>query len=312
MLVAGAVCLIMGAHLLLIASVRIARRAGLSPFFIGATLVAFGTSVPELGASLYASLTDRESLALGNVIGSNIANLALVLGAVALLKPIQVPRGTLKRDLMLVVLVGAIPLCGLLFAGHELPRWLGYVLLVFLAGYLWMSRRHNATDEFEPLEVKGRWGTWSLILAVFAGPLMLWAGSWLFIESAASIGKSIGMSEATIGLTLVAFTTSLPELVTSLYATARGYAEVGIGNILGSCVMNVLAILGVVLLFNPIELVDQVAFVDIPVLLAISMLCFVVLLTGRRVTRAEGGLLVSIYIGYIVMLVMLVPTWFPA
>lgn len=302
-LIAGGACLIMGAHLLVTASVRIARRAGLSPFFIGATLVALGTSVPELGASLYAITTDQEAIALGNVIGSNIANLALVLGAVAIFRPIPVKAPNLKRDLFLVILVGLVPLLALPF-GHVLGFWHGIILIALLMGYLLLVRGHNKSDDYEPLEVEGRWRIWMILVATIGGPALLWAGSWLFVEGAASIGQSFGMSDAVIGLTIVAFTTSLPELVTSIYAAVRGYAEIGIGNILGSCIMNILAVLGICLLFGDIAVEPQIYRFDLPALLIVSLVCVPILLTARRVSRPEGGLLLGIYVAYIVLLLV--------
>jgi cation:H+ antiporter len=311
LLVAGAGSMIFGAHLLVISSVRIARRAGLSPFFIGVTVVAFGTSVPELAASLYAQFNEKEALALGNVIGSNIANLALVLGVVALFKPIPVKAPTLRRDLTLVCLVGLVPLLALPF-GNTLGLWHGIGLLALLGGFLWISKRHNTSDEYETLEIEGRWPVWLITLAIITGPCLLWAGSTLFVESAASMGRSVGISEAIVGLTIVAFTTSLPELVTSVYAAIRGYQEVGIGNILGSCIMNILAVLGLVLVFGDIPVEPQIYRLDVPALLVVSLVCVPILLSGRRVTRPEGGLLVALYAIYVGVLFTLAPGWFPA
>lgn len=310
-LIAGGACLVFGAHLLVTASVRIARRAGLSPFFIGATLVAFGTSVPELAASIYAVSTGQEAIALGNVLGSNIANLALVLGAVALFQPIPVRGPNIKRDLFLVVLITLVPLLALPF-DDTLHFWHGVLLILLLVGYLWRSCKHNKSDEYEPLEISGTWSPWLIGLSVIAGPLLLWAGSWLFVESAATIGRAAGLSEPVIGLTIVAFTTSLPELVTSVYAAIRGYAEIGIGNILGSCVMNVLAVLGISLLFGNIAVDPQIYWIDLPALLIVSLVCVPVLLTARRVSRGEGGLLFTMYLVYIGILLFFAPTWFPA
>ena len=310
LLIAGGACLVFGAHLLVTASVRIASRAGLSPFFIGATLVAFGTSVPELATSIYAVASEQESIALGNVIGSNIANLALVLGVVAIFAPIPVRAPNLRRDVGLVIAVGLVPLLALPFE-NNLSFWHGIVLVILLVGYLALACRHNKTDEYDPIETEGRWSGWLIVLSLIGGPLLLWAGSWLFVESAARLGRSVGLSEAAIGLTIVAFTTSLPELVTSVYAALRGYAEVGIGNILGSCIMNGLAVLGITLLFGDIPVEPQIYQLDVPVLLLVSVVCLPILLTGRRISRGEGGLLFGLYIAYVVILFTVAPGWFP-
>ena len=306
LLVSGACAMIFGAHLLVVSSVRVAMRAGLSPFFIGVTLVAFGTSVPELAASLYAQFQGKESIALGNVLGSNIANLALVLGVVAVCKPIPVRAPNLKRDLLLVVLVGLAPLLALL-SGDRLEPWHGLLLLALLGAFVWSATRQHARDEFEELQIDGKWPLWMVISAMVAGPSLLWAGSTLFIENASALGIRAGMSEAVVGLTIVAFTTSLPELITSIYATIRGYEEVGIGNILGSCIMNVLCVLGVVLLFGGMPIDAQTYRLDVPALLVVSLVCVPILLTGRRVTRPEGALLFILYGVYMVLLLTVAP-----
>jgi len=308
-LAGGAAAMIFGAHLLVIASVRIARRAGLSPFFIGMTLVAFGTSVPEMAASVYAQLAGKQGIALGNVIGSNIANLALVLGAVALFRPIPVKAPTLRRDLAMVICVGLVPLLALP-TGNVLGLWHGIGLLGLLGVFLWVARTENRTDDADELGAADRWPVWRIILTITSGPLLLWIGSTLFIESASALGREAGMSEAVIGLTIVAFTTSLPELITSVYAALRGYGDVGIGNIMGSCIMNVLAVLGLVLVFGDIPVEPQIYMLDVPVLFVVSVLCVPILLSGRRVSRPEGGLLFLVYIGYMTLLVTLAPGWF--
>ena len=309
LLIGGAAAMIFGAHLLVIASVRIARRAGLSPFFIGMTLVAFGTSVPEMAASIYAQIAGKQSIALGNVIGSNIANLALVLGAVALFRPIPVKVPTLRRDLTLVICVGLVPLLALP-TGDVLGLWHGIGLLGLLGLFIWVARKENRTDDVDELGIDDRWPLWRIILAAASGPVLLWIGSTLFVESASALGREAGMSEAVIGLTIVAFTTSLPELITSVYAAVRGYGDVGIGNIMGSCIMNVLAVLGLVLVFGDIPVEPQIYLLDVPVLLLVSLLCVPILLSGGRVSRPEGGLLFLVYAGYMTVLVTLAPGWF--
>ena len=311
LLAGGATAMILGAHLLVVSAVRIARRAGLSPFFIGMTLVAFGTSVPEMAASIYAQLSDKQGIALGNVIGSNIANLALVLGVVAIFRPIPVKAPTLRRDLILVIGVGLVPLLAIP-TGNVLGIWHGIGLLGVLGIFIWQACGHNRTDDYDSLEIEGRWPLWLIGVTTITGPVMLWIGSTLFVESASSLGRAAGMSEAVIGLTIVAFTTSLPELITSVYATIRGYNEVGIGNIMGSCIMNVLAVLGLVLLFGEIPVEPQIYMLDVPVLLLVSVLCVPILLTGRTVSRGEGGLLFLLYAAYMTVLLTLAPGWFSA
>ena len=308
MLLGGGI-LVYGAHLLVTASVEVAQRAKLSPFFIGATLVAFGTSVPELGASLYANLTDRSGIALGNVLGSNIANLGLVLGAVAVVRPIQVSGRSFRKDLAVVALVGLVPLLALPF-GSQLTAWHGILLLGLLAAYFWSVREQRHQVPGEAGSEGGRVPTWLIVVGMIAGPLMLVAGSQLFVEGAVVVGRRVGISETVIGLTVVAFTTSLPELVTSIYAALKGHQELGVGNILGSCIMNILGILGIVLLFGPIQVDPQIYLVDLPALLLVSTAAVPILLSGHRVNRIEGGLLLLIYLAYISILFWFVPGWF--
>ncbi|MEC8734616.1 MAG: calcium/sodium antiporter [Planctomycetota bacterium] len=306
----GAGVLVLGAHLLVTAAVALARRARLSPFFIGATIVAVGTSVPELAASLYANLTDREGIALGNVLGSNVANLGLVLGAVALARPIPLKGRSMGRDLLVVVLVGLVPLLALPF-DNQLTPWHGVVLLLLLAGYFYWTRqaRHDSPPEARPDQPATR--TWSIGLGLVLGPVMLVAGSQLFAEGAVVVGRGIGVPETVIGLTVVAFTTSLPELVTSIYAALKGQQELGVGNILGSCIMNVLGILGLVLLFGSIPVDPQIYAVDLPALLIVSVAAVPILVSGGRVIRMEGLLLLLMYLAYVTLLFVLVPGWFP-
>ena len=310
-MILGGAILIGGAHFLVTASVAVATKMKLSPFFIGATVVAFGTSVPELAASLYANLSGKSAIALGNVIGSNIANLGLVLGAVALFKPIPVKSRSLTSDLILVILVGAVPLLALPFS-DQLNFGHGVLLLLVLVLYFWRLKGRkieNPPTNDEAREAPSM-ANWLAVIAVISGCIMLVVGSQLFIEGAVVIGREIGISEAVIGLTLIAFTTSLPELVTSIYAAMRGHQELGIGNILGSCIMNVLGILGIVLLFGPITVDPQVYLLDVPVLLLVSIACVPILLSGMRVVRLEGMFLLVLYLAYVTTLFLFVPGWF--
>ena len=310
-MILGGATLIGGAHFLVTAAVAIANRLKLSPFFIGATVVAFGTSVPELAASLYANVSGKSAIALGNVIGSNIANLGLVLGAVALFRPIPVKSSGLTSDLILVILVGAVPLMALA-SSDQLGFGHGLLLLTILILYFWRlkSRKEETPSTADDSDHGSKMTTWLAVLAVAGGSIMLVVGSQLFVEGAVVIGRGIGISEAVIGLTLIAFTTSLPELVTSVYAALRGHQELGIGNILGSCIMNVLGILGIVLLLGPITVESQVYMLDVPVLLVISFACIPILLSGMRVSRLEGLILLVLYLAYMAVLFIYVPRWF--
>ena len=308
--VGGLVLLVFGADFLVRGAVALAQRLGISPMVIGLTIVAFGTSLPELVVSLEAALGGSTPLAVGNVVGSNIANILLILGAAALIQPISCNRAAVVRDglAMLVATVGFIA-AGL---AVTLGVVYGVVALICLFGYLYWSylsdRRATAAgkeaeedgcaadSDVEPLK-----GPIYLALLATAGGLVgVIVGADMLVNGATGLARSFGVSEEVIGLTLVAFGTSVPELATTIVAAFRRHADVALGNVLGSNMFNLLGIMGVVTLLVPVDLPPKIAAFDIWVMLAVSIILFPFLRSGWRLSRVEGTVFLALYAAFIV------------
>ncbi len=315
-LLAGSLALLtLGAELLVRGSVAVARRLGVSSFFIGLTIVGFGTSTPELFASLTAALRGQDDLAVGNVVGSNIFNIAAILGIAALICPIPVKLTVVRAEVWIVITAAATPWLGAAIGG-TVERWLGAVLLAGLGIYLWrgfvVGRREGAAEmealEHVGIELPGRARDRVLELAMIAAGLgFLVAGSYLLVDSASAIARSLGVSELAIGLTIVAAGTSAPELVTSIVAAWRKQPDIAVGNVLGSNIFNLFGILGLTAVVQPQKLSPQVMALDTPVMFAASLALLPIVGTGARISRTEGAILLACYVGYVVLLF----TWAP-
>ena len=301
--------LVAGAELLVRGAGRLALRFGVSHFVIGVTVVGFGTSAPELAASIASATTGHPEIAIGNVIGSNIMNIALVLGVTAMIAPIPVDRGIVRRETVVMILVSFVPLAALA-TERTIGRLFGATMTAALLAFLWWSftssRRdggHPAEDESIPT-APGRGGTSMLIdLAVMgAGLLLLVFGADRLVSSATEVARGLGVSEIVIGLTIVAGGTSAPELATSLIAVVRGKTDLGVGNILGSCIFNILGILGITAIVTPIEIPVEVFQFDLPVMILVAIATIPILFSGHRISRIEGVLLTSSFVLYTVML----------
>ena len=314
LLIAGLVLLVVGGELLVRGAVAIAGRLGVSPLMIGLTIVGMGTSMPELAASVQAALAGSPGIALGNIVGSNIANSMLILGVAALLAPIAVARGTLWRDGG----VGVLAVVALLALGLTtgLGRMAGLTLIVLMVGYLVLAYRqekhaaaHSAAfDKAAALEnIDPALGTqtqrqsgWAVSLAfLIAGLVCIVGGGTLLVNAAVTIAREFGMSETLVGLTIVAVGTSLPELVTSAVAALRKQSEVALGNVLGSNIYNVLFIGGVTGTIAPTTVPQSILGFDLPLLIAVSLGVMVLAWTGARLSRIEGLALVAGYALYI-------------
>ena len=308
-LVIGVVFLYFGAHWLVRGSVALALRMGIPPVIVGLTIVAFGTSSPELLVSFNAGRMGNAEIALGNVIGSNIANIALILGAAALIRPIAMNIRAVRIDIVIMLVVSAA--FTLLVLDRDLDRLDGALFLAGIAGYITFKvlqalRKiregdaaeidHEAEEKLGPDAAEIPLAKSLLLIA--AGIVILAAGSELFIRGAVTIARLLGVSNVVIGLTVVAFGTSLPELATSVVAAAKGEGDVSLGNVVGSNIFNILFILGATALFFPIGTGD-VSLVDLIVMLATSVLVIPIALIGRRVSRPEALFLLAIYSGYI-------------
>ena len=310
-LVAGLVALIFGAELVVRSASRLATAAGVSSFVVGLTVVAFGTSAPELGGSLAAALSDNPGLAVGNVVGSNIANILLILGATAVISPIAVKFKVVRREViqMLVVTVAAM----LLMLGDTIPRLGGVLLFLALLGFVVRSYINGKNDPEHAKEMAA--AAKELVsevtdgekppMLVNIGMLVLGVGLLVFganmlVGGATAVAKMFSVSDAVIGLTLVAFGTSVPELSLSVVAAVRKEADIAIGNILGSNIFNILCVLGITSMVSPNPLVvpEDMWTRDLWVMLGASLACLPLFLAGGRVTRAEGIVLLGLYCVY--------------
>lgn len=314
----GLILLLLGGEGLVRGSVSVARKLNISELVIGLTLVGFGTSVPELVTSLQAVERGAVGIAIGNVVGSNIANIFLVLAVAALIAPIIVHPKALARDGSIMVGV-TILFCGLLWF-DQFGRMAGFLLIGLLIAYLAFSliadqKRQDATAEMHKAEgeiVDADYGVGVGLLIAVAGLGGVIVGANLLVTGAVSIAQSIGISETVIGLTIVAVGTSLPELATSVVAALRKKADVALGNIIGSNIFNVLGILGVTALVRPFsvrgdisadamagaEPVSIISSIDVGALVLSAALLILFALTGRRIARWEGGVLLLAYFVY--------------
>lgn len=301
----GLAALVVGGDLLVRGAVNVARALRVPPMVIGLTLVGFGTSAPELVTSLQAALSGSPGLAVGNVVGSNIGNVLLILGIAALVAPIAVDTRALRRDG--AVLIGATLLGLWAMSQGTIARPVGAVFVLALAGYVGVTlllerRRASAagvvyTAEAALLPSRPS-GLWRDGLLTVAGLVMTVLGARFLVQGAVDIASALGVSETVIGLTIVAVGTSMPELVTSVMAVRRGEGEVALGNVIGSNIFNILGILGVTALVLPIEVPPQILNVDAWVMVAATVALLVFATTGARISRREAGALLAAYGAY--------------
>lgn len=306
-LAAALLLLFLGAEGLVRGAASLARRLGMTPLAVGLTVVAFGTSAPELAVSIGAALDGQAAIAAGNVIGSNCFNVGLILGLTALVCPIHVHLSVLKIDGPIMVAVSLL-LCGLYLLG-EVGRAAGGLLFGLLLAYLamsfWLARREKskqAATEFDEGVPGATKSLWLDLVYIAAGLALLIIGSRLLVTSASEIGLALGFSEAVIGLTVVAAGTSMPELATSLMAALRRQPDIAVGNVIGSNIFNILGILGVTSLVAPVSLAE-ITQLDMAVMLLLSIGLLPLLYTGRKLIRVEGVVLLVVYVGYLGWLV---------
>ena len=287
---------------LLRGAVTVAKYLQVSPLIIGLTIIAFGTSAPELTVSLNAALNGQPDISIGNVVGSNIANILLVMGAMAVVSPFFVNRGTLGRDggFMLAISAGLVAL-GVF---GMIDRWVGLVLVALLIGftvYLYSSARNEEDTEEAEAGVEENLVpgppamAFGVLLVGLAG--VVW-GAELMVDGAVGLARIWGISEAVIALSLVAIGTSLPELAVSLVAARRGHAGLAVGNIIGSNVSNILLILGATALVVPLPVSEMMAMRDIPIMFGVACLGFIFMASGYRMSRVEGGACLTLYAAY--------------
>jgi cation:H+ antiporter len=300
----GVALLYFGGNLLVKNSSRLAQNWGISPLVIGLTIVAFGTSAPELAASVTAALRGSPEIALGNVIGSNIANIALILALTALVYPLRTQAAFLRREMP--IMIGAAALLLLLFFNGNLARAEGALLLALLGVYLWLLFRGQETPEIEQEFAQEYSGApnspWRSAFGALLGLGLLVAGAQSLVAGATSLARGFGVPELIIGLTLVAVGTSLPELSASIIAAIKREPEIALGNIVGSNIFNILFILGATTVLQPIDVAFSTVAVDLWVMLGLSVLLLPFLLTGLRLGRREGSVLLVFYAAYVAYL----------
>ncbi len=308
MIILGLVLLVVGAELLVRGAARLAAAAGVSPLVVGLTVVAFGTSSPELAVSVRAALGGQGALAVGNVVGSNIFNILLILGVAALVTPLAVSAQLLRLDVP--VMIGASLLTWLLAAAGAAARLERALLLALLAGYtvflVVQSRRESRAvqDEFAAANPApgGRWLVDAGLAA--AGLVLLVIGAGRLVDGAVAVARGLGVSELVIGLTVIAAGTSLPEAVTSVVASLRGQRDIAVGNVVGSNIFNLLAVLGAAGVVSGVPVSPEALRFDIPVMTAVAAACLPIFLTGRVIARWEGALFLGCYGAYTAFLVL--------
>ena len=305
-LAAGFVLLFFGGEIVVRGAVALARRFDVSPLVIGLTIVGFGTSLPELLVSLNAALSGAPGIAVGNVIGSNLANMMLILGVAALICPIAVTPSAVRRDGL--VLAGVTAVFVIVAIGGSAERHEGAVMVAALAAYiglsLWNDARANSgparlhREEAEALTGLPR-QLWLIILTIVGGFGAISLGADFLVDGATSLARNAGVPDEVIGLTLVAIGTSLPELATSIVAAYRGHADVCIGNVIGSNIFNLFGILGITAIAVPVPFADKIVGFDLWVLSGVTLLMLALLFTGWRLARTEAALLLALYGAYV-------------
>ena len=311
-LIFGLALILGGANYLTDGASAVAQRSGISPLVIGLTIVAFGTSAPELVISCVSAFNHNAGIAIGNVVGSNIFNILVIIGLTALVRPIKIERGILVNDIPLVILSSLVILVlgnGVFLDGDSeniITRSGGLILLLFFCIFLRYtfsiakSSEESADDSTEIKSMK----TWVAAVAIVGGlGALIWGGQ-LFVDSASAIARSLNVSDAIIGLTIVAFGTSLPELATSIVAAVKNQPGLAVGNVVGSCIFNVFFVLGASAVISPL-LLGGITNVDLLVLVGASLLFWIFGKVIRKMTftRTEGAVMFLAYVAYTVYLI---------
>jgi len=298
--VLGALALLFaGADVLVRGASALALRLGVSALAVGLTVVAFGTSAPELVVSLGAALSGANDIAIGNVVGSNVANVALILGVAVLIRPITSHAKVVRVDAPLMVLVSLLLLA--LLANGVLSRFEGLLLMLGLGTFVMATFRQARTevrtvkDEFAAVASPHRASILVSGILVSIGLSLLVAGGHLLVAGAVQLATGLGVSEAVIGLTIVAVGTSLPELATSAVASFRGHGDIAIGNVVGSNIFNILGILGVTATVHPLQL-GNVSWLDLGLMVVLAVVLIPLLVTRSRLDRWEGAVLLAVFV----------------
>lgn len=304
LLFAGLALLFVSGKYLVDSSVDISRRLRIPRMIIGLTVVAFGTSAPELLVSLQAAFSGYPEIAIGNVVGSNISNILLVLAITALIFPIPVPVASVKRDWP--IMMGITLLLYVFSKNGWITRLEGGIFVLLLAGYILFSvlRSRRVVQVKEEDAGKGPMPWWLAIIIFVLSCVGLAYGASLLVENVALIAEDMGISRRVVSITMVAVGTSIPELATSVIAALRKETDISVGNIIGSNIMNIVSVLGFTSLVSPVSVSMEIAGFDIPWMLGVSMLLLLLMLpaSNSRISRWEGIFMIMIYLLYIYLL----------
>lgn len=299
-LLAGLAVLYFGAEYLVRGSSNFAIGLGVRPMIVGLTVVAFGTSMPEFFVSFTSALKNSSEIAVGNIVGSNICNIGLIVGLAALVRPLRVDSGTLKREMPIMLLVSA--LFWILALDGVIGRVDGAILFIGIIAFtlflLKVAMNEKSVAEDETSAVNKKENAKNIIMAL-CGILALVIGANLMIKGAVSLAEKIGVSELVIGLSIVAFGTSLPELATSLVAAARGNSDISLGNVIGSNIFNILFIIGLTAMVRPIPVAHDIIVFQTPIMLAFSIVLLPFMILNRDINRIEGGVLLAGYAAFV-------------
>lgn len=309
-LLVGFVLLYFGGDYLVKGSSTLALQLGVTPLLVGLTIVAFGTSSPEMAVSVKAGLDGLGDVALGNVVGSNIFNILGILGLAALIQPMTVKAQIVKIDMPICIGVSLL-LCALFYDG-SLSRVEGVILFIGIVVYtlfsIWLSRREkkDVQDEFAEGIQGDHKPLWVNILFILGGLVALVFGGRFFVEGSVDIARYLGVTEAVIGLTIVAIGTSMPELATSLIASAKKEGDIAIGNVVGSNIFNILSILGITAMLQPLAM-GNITWIDMGVMVVTAIVLVPFMFTGLRIERWEGGVMLAGYVAYVAWLIQQQP-----
>lgn len=310
---AGLIFLIVGAESLVRGAGRLAAAVGISPLVVGLTVVAFGTSAPELAVSVKSAVSDQAGIAVGNVVGSNIFNVLFILGVSALIVPLVVSSQLIRLDVPIMLALSVLVLLLVLDGGFSRVDGIGLFtgLLIYIAALIYLSRRESAAVKVEFAQeygiaptVKTSWLKDTLLIIV--GLALLVMGSRWFVDSAVTFAQYLGVSELVVGLTIVAAGTSMPEVVTSVIAALRGERDIAVGNVVGSNIFNLMGVLGVASIIAPGGIAVPPEFVrfDIPVMIMVALACVPIFFTGGVISRQEGLVLLAYYAAYTAYLIL--------
>ena len=297
-LLIGSVLLYFGADWMIKSSVHIASKLNISRFVIGLTIVAFGTSLPELGVSLKAALFNKSDIAIGNIIGSNITNVLLVLGLSSMFNPILISFSKIKKDILIYLFVCVLLV--FLLQNGILERWEGVLLFT---GIIFYTIHSFVTDKSHDEDFEDLFSTWRrTIIFLVLGIILLYIGSESFIKGAVDFAKIIGVSDLIIGMSVVALGTSLPELVTSVFAAVKKEHSISVGNIIGSNLFNILSVLGLVSIIKPLSVESSIFRFEIPIMIAAGLLLIPISLRQRPISKVIS---LSMLFGYSVFICIL-------